>query len=273
MASLVARMVKNPPVMWETWVWSMDWKDPLEKRMAIHSSFLAWRILWTRLYNSMKLWAMPCRATRDGWVMMDSSDKMWSTGEGNSKPLQYSCLENPMNSMKRQKDSTLKDEFPRLVGAQYATGDQWRNYSGKNEAAAAAKSLQLCPTLCDPIDGSPPGSRPWDFQARILKWFAFPFSSGPHFIRTLHRDSSVLGGPTWHGSYRLWSMCSFWLVFCDCGFLSVCLLMEEDKRFVHAFWCEGLAVGKAGSYSVGRAMLSKSLIQFSADGWGCAPSL
>ena len=120
---------------------------------------------------------MPCRATRDGWVMMDRSDKMWSTGEGNSKPLQYSCLENPMNSMRRQKDSTLKDEFPRLVGAQYATGDQWRNYSRKNEAAAAAKSLQLCPTLCDPIDGSPPGSRPWDFQARTLEWVAISFAN------------------------------------------------------------------------------------------------
>ena len=63
---------------------------------------------------------MSCRATQDGWVMVESSDKMWSTGEGNGKPLQYSCLENPMNSMKRQKDGTLKDELPRLVGAQYA---------------------------------------------------------------------------------------------------------------------------------------------------------
>ena len=65
--------------------------------------------------------------------MVVRSDRMWSTGEGNGKPLQYSCLENPMNSMKRQKDTTLKDEFPRLVGAQYATGDQWRNNSRKNE--------------------------------------------------------------------------------------------------------------------------------------------
>ena len=64
---------------------------------------------------------------------MESSDKMWSTGEGNGKPLQYSCLENPMKSMKRQKDRTLKDEFLRSVGAQYATGDQWRNNSRKNE--------------------------------------------------------------------------------------------------------------------------------------------
>ena len=65
--------------------------------------------------------------------MVESSDKMWSTGEGNGKPLKYSCLENPMNSMKRQKDRTLKDELPRLVGAQYATGYQWRNNSRKNE--------------------------------------------------------------------------------------------------------------------------------------------
>ena len=65
--------------------------------------------------------------------MVESSDKMWSTGEENGKPLQYSCLENPMNSMKWQMDRTLKDELPRLVGAQYATGDQWRNKFRKNE--------------------------------------------------------------------------------------------------------------------------------------------
>ena len=76
---------------------------------------------------------MPCRATKDRRVMVESSDKMWSTGKGNGKPLQYSCLENPMNGMKRQKDRTLKDELPRSVGAQYATGHQWRNNSRKNE--------------------------------------------------------------------------------------------------------------------------------------------
>jgi len=76
---------------------------------------------------------MLCRATQDGWVMVESSDKTWSTGEGNGKPLQYSCLENPMNSTKKQKDRTLKDELPRSVGAQYGTGDQWRNNSRKNE--------------------------------------------------------------------------------------------------------------------------------------------
>ena len=69
---------------------------------------------------------MPCSATQDRWVMVESSDKTWSTVEGHDKPLQYSCLENPMNSMKRQKDRTLKDELPRSVGAQYATGIKWR---------------------------------------------------------------------------------------------------------------------------------------------------
>ena len=64
--------------------------------------------------------------------MVESSDKTWFTGEGNSKPLQYFCLENPINSMKRQKDRTLKDELPRSVGAQYATGDQVKNNCKKN---------------------------------------------------------------------------------------------------------------------------------------------
>ena len=65
--------------------------------------------------------------------MVKRSDRMWSTKEWNSKPLQYSCLENPMNSMKRQNDRILKEELPRSVGAQYATEDQWRNNSRKNE--------------------------------------------------------------------------------------------------------------------------------------------
>ena len=73
------------------------------------------------------------RATQDGLVMVESSDKMRSTGDRNSKPLQYSCLENPMNSMKRQNDRILKEELPSSVGAQYATGGQWRNNSRKNE--------------------------------------------------------------------------------------------------------------------------------------------
>ena len=76
---------------------------------------------------------MLCRATQDRWVMMESSDKTWSPGEGNGKPLQYSSLENPVNSMKRQKDRMLKDELPRSVGAQYAAEEEWRNNSRKNE--------------------------------------------------------------------------------------------------------------------------------------------
>ena len=76
--------------------------------------------------------------------MVESSDKTWSTGEGKGKPLQNSCLENPMNSMKSQKDRTLKDELPRLVGAQYTTGDQWRNNSRENEERAKAKATPSC---------------------------------------------------------------------------------------------------------------------------------
>ena len=83
--------------------------------------------------------------------MVESSGKTWSTGEGNGKPLQYSCLENPMNSMKRQKDRTLKDELPRSVGAQYATGDQWRKNSRKNEEAEAEQ--KQCPVADVTGDG------------------------------------------------------------------------------------------------------------------------
>ena len=86
----------------------------------------------TALSNSMKLshalWGHPRRAG-----MVKRSDTMWFIGEGIGKPLQYSCLENPMNSMKRQNDRILKEELPRSVGAQYATGDQWRYNSRKNE--------------------------------------------------------------------------------------------------------------------------------------------
>ena len=72
-------------------------------------------------------------ATQDRLIMVERSDRMWSTGEGTGKPLQSSCLENPMNSVKRQKDMTLKDEFPRSVGTQYATGEEWRSSSRKTE--------------------------------------------------------------------------------------------------------------------------------------------
>ena len=86
----------------------------------------------TALSNSMKP-SHACGATQDRRVMVERSDRIWFTGEGNGKPLQYSCLENPMNTMKRQKGRTLKDELPGSVGAQYAIRDQWRNNFRKNE--------------------------------------------------------------------------------------------------------------------------------------------
>ena len=86
----------------------------------------------TALSNSMKP-SHAHGATKDGQVMVERSDRMWSTGEENGKSLQYSCLENPMNSMKRQNNRILNEELPRSVGVQYATGDQWRNNSRKND--------------------------------------------------------------------------------------------------------------------------------------------
>ena len=87
----------------------------------------------TALSNSVKP-SHARGATQDRRVMVERPDRMWSTGEGNDKPLQYSCLEKPMNSMKRQNDRIPKEELPRSLGAQYAAGDQWRNNSRKNEA-------------------------------------------------------------------------------------------------------------------------------------------
>ena len=90
---------------------------------------------------------MCCRATQNGQVMVESSYKTWFTGEGNGIPLQHSCLENPMNSMKRQKYMTLKDEPPppptRLIDVQYATGEEWRDNSIKNEEAEPKR--KQCP--------------------------------------------------------------------------------------------------------------------------------
>ena len=86
----------------------------------------------TVLSNSMKT-SHACGATHDGRVMVERPDRKWSTGKGNGRPLQYSCLKNPMNSMKRQNDRIPKEDLSRSLGAQYATGDQWRNNSRKNE--------------------------------------------------------------------------------------------------------------------------------------------
>ena len=112
-------------------------------------------------------------------------------------------------------------------------------------------------------------------KSRMLKRFTIPFSRGSCFVRTLHYDPSVLGGPMQlivSLSYKnLWSMLSFWEVFCDCGFLSVCPLIDEDKRLMQISWSEGLAMGKTVSCSGGQGLLSKTLIQFSDDRWGCVP--
>ena len=112
----------------------------------------------TALSNSVKP-SHACGATEEGRVMVERSDRMWSTGEGNGKPLQYSCLENPMNSMKRQNDRIIKEELPKSV--QYSS------------------VAQSCPTLCSPIDCSLPGSSiSGIFQARVLEWVAISFSRG-----------------------------------------------------------------------------------------------
>ena len=95
---------------------------------------------------------MPCGVTQEGRVIVERSDRMWCTGEGNGKPLQYSYLENPMNSVKRQNDRILKEQLPRSVGAQYATGDQWRNNSRKNEEAEPKQ--KQCPVLDVTGEGS-----------------------------------------------------------------------------------------------------------------------
>ena len=89
--------------------------------------------------RTMKL-SHACGATQDGQVVVERSHRMWSTGEGNGKPLQYSCLENPMNSMKRQNDRILKEKFPRSVAARYATGDQWRNKSRRMKGWSQSKN-------------------------------------------------------------------------------------------------------------------------------------
>ena len=109
----------------------------------------------TALSNSMKLWAMLCRTTQDRLDMVENSDKKWSIGKGNGKTLQHSCLENPMNSMKRQKDRKLKDKLPRLVAAQYATREEWRNKSRKKE------EMEPKQNQCPVVDVTGDGSKAW----------------------------------------------------------------------------------------------------------------
>ena len=95
---------------------------------------------------------MPYGATQDEWVTVERSDRMWSTGEGNGKLLQYSCLENPMNSMKRQKDRALKQELPRSIGDQHDPGEGWSNKYRKDEETEPMGKQHLVVNVTD--DGS-----------------------------------------------------------------------------------------------------------------------
>ena len=118
-----------------------------EKMSACPSTLPSWQ---STLSNSMKLWAMPCKSTQDGWVIVESSEKMWSSEEGNGKHLQHSYLETPLNNMKRQKDMTLKDELSRSVGSQYVTGEERKNTSRRNDKAEPKQ--KQCPFV-DVSDG------------------------------------------------------------------------------------------------------------------------
>ena len=117
---------------------------------------------------------MPCRATQDRWVMVETCDKTWSTGKGNGKLLQYSFLENSMNIMKRQRDRTLKDELSRSVGAQYATGDQWRNNSKKNEETEPKQKQHPV------VDLTGDGSKVWCYEEQycIGNWSVRSMNQG-----------------------------------------------------------------------------------------------
>ena len=105
--------------------------------------------------------------------MVERSDRMWPTGEGNGKPLQYSCLENPMNPMKRQKVRTLKHELPRSVGAQYATGDQWRNNARKNEEMDPKKNQHPV------VDVTGNGSK--------IQWYKEQYCIGSWNVRSMNQ--------------------------------------------------------------------------------------
>ena len=114
-----------------------EWKPQSQKKLI---KLFTWT---TALSNSMKQWAVLCSATPNGQVMVESSGKRWSTGEGNDKPLQYSCLENPMNSMKRQKKYGTERWTPQVGRCPYATGEEWRNNSRKKRWSQSKNNVQL----------------------------------------------------------------------------------------------------------------------------------
>ena len=135
-------------------LWSWLGFSYLGRGVSLHGCSSKAQPLLLTFSKSMKLWAMLCGSTQDGQVMVESSDKMWPTGEWNGKPLQYSCLENPIDNVNRQKDRTLKDELPGSVGTRYATGeisrDWWRNNSRKNEEMESKqKQYPVVDGTCD----------------------------------------------------------------------------------------------------------------------------
>ena len=136
----------------------------------------------TALSNSMKL-SHTRGATQDGRVMVERFDRMWSTGEGNGKPLQYSCLENPRNSMKRQNDRILKEELPRSVGAQYTTGNQWRNNSRKNEETEPKQKQHPV------VDVTGDGSKVWGCKKQ--------YCIGTWNVRSMNQGKEAVVNRTW----------------------------------------------------------------------------
>ena len=130
--------------------------------LFIHRSVLWWR----GLCNSVELWAMWCRATQDGWVIVESSDKTWSTGGGNGKPLQCSCLENPMNSMKKQKDMTPEEKPPKVRRcpicswgrAEKQIQKEWKGWSRKNEEVGPKQKW------CSAVDVSAGENKVWCYR-------------------------------------------------------------------------------------------------------------
>ena len=132
--------------------WSSVTEYLVEPKNQAKVRFMNQTFLWQRgLLNSMKLWAMPCRAIHDAQVMVEGSDNTRSTWEGNGKSLQFSCPENPMNSVKMQKDMTLEDESPRSEGVQYATGKEHRtttNRSRKNGVAGPKQKWHSVVAMC-----------------------------------------------------------------------------------------------------------------------------
>ena len=142
----VESVIKSLPTNWFRTRWPQ--RQILSFREALTYLSPSWIIVlwWKGLHNSWKLWNLISRATQDGRVIVESSDKTWSAGGGNGKPLQYSCCENPMNCIKRQKIVTPKDEPSMLEGVQYAPGGERRtitNSSRKNEAACWEGTFSL----------------------------------------------------------------------------------------------------------------------------------